>query len=147
MIIVAGCNSDDKKNSSDGNTTDTVVSKSAPSISIDSQLLKPGITATNKVYTNDRFKNVTLEKQAPGKFLVKGKARVFEATFSWVVEDGHNEIVSGHEMTDAGAPAWGNFSFMVAVVKSRPNSTLHLILFEASAKDGSRQSELPIILE
>ncbi len=49
-------------------------------------------------------------------------------------------------MTDMGAPEWGNFSFTVDVEKKRPNSTLTLILFESSAKDGSRQFELPILL-
>jgi hypothetical protein len=50
-------------------------------------------------------------------------------------------------MTDAGAPEWGRFSFTVEAVKKRANSTLHIILFESSAKDGSRQYELPILLE
>jgi hypothetical protein len=49
-------------------------------------------------------------------------------------------------MTDAGAPAWGNFSFTVDAPKKNANSTLHLILFELSSKDGSRQYELPILL-
>jgi hypothetical protein len=50
-------------------------------------------------------------------------------------------------MTDAGAPEWGNFEFTIDVTKKRGNSTLTLILFESSAKDGSRQYELPIALE
>jgi hypothetical protein len=78
---------------------------------------------------------------------VKGKGQIFEAAFSWVVEDGHNEIKKGHQMTDAGAPEWGNFNFVVEVVKQRSNATLHLIIFEISAKDGSRQYELPIKLD
>jgi len=62
------------------------------------------------------------------------------------VEDGHDELKKGFEMTDAGAPEWGNFIFTINVAKKRPNSTLHLIIFESSAKDGSRQHELPILL-
>jgi hypothetical protein len=50
-------------------------------------------------------------------------------------------------MTDAGAPEWGNFNFVIEVAKQRSNSTLHLILYETSAKDGSRQHLLPIKLE
>ncbi|MBK7232918.1 MAG: hypothetical protein IPH93_11830 [Saprospiraceae bacterium] len=49
-------------------------------------------------------------------------------------------------MTDAGAPEWGNFEFGIHVQKKRANSTLTLVIFESSAKDGSRQNELPIPL-
>lgn len=101
---------------------------------------------TRKVYSNARFRNVTVEKVGVDTFLVKGKARIFEANFGWVIEDGHHELKKGFEMTDAGAPAWGDFSFRVHVPKARPNSTLTLILFESSAKDGRRQYELPIPL-
>jgi hypothetical protein len=100
-----------------------------------------------KVYANKRFRDVTVEKIAANKYRVKGKGQIFEAAFSWVVEDGHNELKQGHEMTDAGAPEWGNFNFVVEVAKQRPNSTLHLIIYETSAKDGSRQYLLPIKLE
>jgi hypothetical protein len=50
-------------------------------------------------------------------------------------------------MTDAGAPDWGKFNFVVDAKKDRENSTLHLILFESSAKDGSRQHQLMIPLK
>ena len=103
-------------------------------------------TDTVDVYSNERFKNVYVEKISDTSFRINGKAQVFEAAFSWVVEDGHNELESGHGMTDAGAPEFGNFSFVVNVKKQRQNSTLHLILFEASAKDGTRQYELPVPL-
>jgi hypothetical protein len=98
------------------------------------------------VYANQRFKDVTVERVGEHKFIIKGKAQVFEAVVSWVVEDGHNELKKGFEMTDAGAPAFGNFAFVVDVAKQRANSKLHLILFESSAKDGTRQYELPIPL-
>jgi len=99
-----------------------------------------------QVYSNARFKEVTVEKINDETFLIKGKGQIFEASFNWVVEDGHEELKQGYEMTDAGAPEWGNFSFTINVSKKRPNSKLHLILFETSAKDGSRQHELPIFL-
>lgn len=99
-----------------------------------------------KKYSNERFKDVTVEKFGEHKFIIKGRAQVFEAAFSWVVEDGHDELEKGFETTDAGAPEFGNFAFIADVAKKRPNSTLHIILFEASAKDGSRQHELPILL-
>ena len=99
-----------------------------------------------KNYSNERFRNVTVEKVNGNKFRVKGEAQIFEASFSWTVEDGHNELKNGDEMTDAGAPEWGKFDFTVEVAKSDENTTLTLILFELSAKDGSRQHELPIAL-
>lgn len=99
-----------------------------------------------KVYSNERFKEVTVEKTGENTFLIKGKGQIFEANFNWVIEDGHEELQKGYTMTDAGAPEWGNFSFTVTAPKKNPNSTLHLIIFESSPKDGSRQYELPILL-
>lgn len=101
---------------------------------------------TVDVFTNERFQNVLVRKTDDSTFEVTGKAQVFEAAFSWVVEDGHRELKQGHQMTDAGAPSWGNFSFQLTAAKKDPNTVLHLILFESSAKDGSRQHELPIPL-
>ncbi|WP_293895035.1 Gmad2 immunoglobulin-like domain-containing protein [Flavobacterium sp.] len=98
-------------------------------------------------YSNERFKDVTVESVGENKFRVKGKGQIFEASFSWVIEDGHNELQKGFQMTDAGAPEWGNFDFTIEASKKEENSTLTLILFEASAKDGSRQYELPIALD
>ncbi len=97
-------------------------------------------------YANARFKEVTVEKIGEHKFLIRGKGQIFEASFSWIVEDGHEELKKGFQMTDAGAPDWGNFSFTVDVEKKRENSTLMLVLFESSPKDGSRQYELPVLL-
>ena len=101
---------------------------------------------TLDVFSNERFQNVYVEKLGDSTFNISGKAQVFEATLNWVVEDGHNELKKGFATADHGAPAWGNFSFEVTVAKQDPNSVLHLILFESSAKDGSRQHELPVPL-
>lgn len=103
-------------------------------------------TITSEKYSNERFREVTVEKVATNKFRVKGEGQIFEANFSWVVEDGHNELKSGFEQTDAGAPEWGKFDFSFEVLKSNENSTLTLILFEISAEDGSHQHGLPISL-
>ena len=40
-------------------------------------------------YANQRFKEVTIEKLGAGKFRISGKGQIFEASFGWVVEDGH----------------------------------------------------------
>ena len=103
--------------------------------------------ATPATYGNERFRDVKVEKTGEGNYRITGKAQVFEATFSWVVEDGHNELASGFDMTDAGAPEFGNFDFTVNVTKQRENSTLHLVLFESSPEDGRRTYELPVLLE
>lgn len=99
-----------------------------------------------KQYYNERFKEVTVEPIDENKFRVRGKGQIFEANFNWIIEDGHKELKKGFQMTDAGAPEWGNFDFTIAVQKKRENSKLTLVLFESSAKDGSRQYELQIVL-
>lgn len=99
-----------------------------------------------KNYSNERFRNVTVEKMNDNKFRIKGEGLIFEASFNWIIEDGHDELKKGYEMTNAGAPEWGKFDFTVDIIKKRENSTLILILYEVSAEDGSRQHELPIVL-
>ena len=99
-----------------------------------------------KTYANERFRDVTIERIGQDTFLIRGQGQIFEANFNWVVEDGHEELMKGFQMTDAGAPEWGKFEYKIKVPKKRENSTLTLILFESSPKDGSRQYELPITL-
>ncbi|HLF45180.1 MAG TPA: Gmad2 immunoglobulin-like domain-containing protein [Chitinophagaceae bacterium] len=138
-IMLAGCNSGDQQNK-------TIVYPDTIDIrDSDSAKAKKEIPAAT-IYSNDRFKEVTVKKTGDYSFLIQGKAQIFEASFSWVVEDGHEELKKGFEMTDAGAPEWGKFSFTIEVQKKRTNSTLLLILFESSPKDGSRQYELPVLL-
>jgi hypothetical protein len=139
LIVITSCN---KKESTSEEAQKPVKMKDSV------QIQKPDLSNTNlKSYKNDRFRNVTVEKVSENKFRVKGEGQIFEASFNWTVEDGHNELKNGHAMTDVGAPAWGKFDFIVDVAKDRENSTLTLILFETSAKDGSRQYELPIVLD
>ncbi len=98
-------------------------------------------------YSNKRFREVTVEKVGDNTFRIKGQGQIFEANFNWVLEDGHDELKKGYQMTDAGAPEWGSFDFIIDVERKRENSTVTLILFETSAEDGSRQHELPIVLD
>ena len=100
-----------------------------------------------KEYSNQRFRKVIVEKIASEKYHIQGEAQIFESNFNWVIEDGHNELKKGHEMTDAGAPEWGKFDFIIDNPKKNDYATLTIILFEISAKDGSRQYELPIPLK
>lgn len=100
------------------------------------------------VAENDAFRIYSPEPGAspePG-FRVKGEARVFEAAFSWQLEDGHSILAEGHETADEGGPAWGDFEFTVDYTNvSQPN--MMLILFVYSAKDGSQEHQLIVPLK
>lgn len=138
FILIASCNK--KEKIAEGtlevvNIGDTVQLKKAT----------PSDTPLKK-YSNERFRNVTAEKVDDRKYRVRGEGQIFEASFNWIVEDGHDELQKGYAMTDKGAPEWGKFDFTLDVAKKRTSSTLTLILFQISAKDGSRQYELPIVL-
>jgi len=143
VIILVACNDNDTNNSPIKNDTLKTTSATSQIIEKDPEAVIPA----PKVYSNKRFKDVTVEKVEANKFRIKGQAQIFEANFNWIVEDGHEELKKGFQMTDAGAPEWGKFEFTIDVQKKRENSTLTLILFESSAMDGSRQYELPIVLE
>lgn len=146
ILLLAGCTAEAPQKRVAGNpdapNLQDTISESKPALKeAEKPMLPP-----EKVYSNARFKEVHVEKIGDHKFRIHGKGQIFEASFSWVVEDGHEELKKGFQMTDAGAPEWGNFDFTLDVSKNRPNSTLHLILFESSPKDGSRQFELPLYL-
>ena len=135
LVIIIGCNTKIQESPSESKSDTTLVEKPVPIPS-----------SSEKIYGNERFKNVTVQRTSDHTFLVTGKGQIFEASFSWVVEDGHDELLKGHQMTAAGAPEWGDFSFTFDIQKKEENSTLTLILYESSPKDGSRQYELPILL-
>jgi hypothetical protein len=144
VIIVAGCKNSESK--SESIKTDTL--ENTPDVNqVTNRTNREPVISISKPYSNTRFKDVFVEQLGENKFRVRGQGQIFEANFGWIVEDGHEELYKGNQMTDAGAPEWGNFEFTIDVTKQRENSTLTLILFESSAKDGSRQYELPIALE
>ena len=136
MLLACSGNVKDTEAENKADSSENVLDSSEESNS-------PSVT---KRHSNTRFRNVTVTKSAQNTYTIEGEGQIFEANFGWVVEDGHNELKQGFQMTDAGAPEWGKFKFTVEVEKQQPNSTLTLILFETSAKDGSRQYELPIVL-
>ena len=145
FILIIGCTAKVTTEHPD-EATDTVSVDNTRTEEKKDTVYKDSIGISPKVYSNARFKDVTVEKTGENTFLITGKGQIFEANFNWVIEDGHEELQKGYTMTDAGAPEWGNFSFSVTAPKKNPNTTLHLIIFESSAKDGSRQHELPILL-
>lgn len=141
LVIFVACNSNEQIKT-------TVKIDTIKTITDTLQVTKEAETDTllPKTYANKRFRDVTVERIGQDSFIVRGQGQIFEANFNWVVEDGHDELKKGYQMTDAGAPEWGKFEFGIRVQKKRTNSTLTIILFESSAKDGSRQYELPITL-
>ena len=141
FIALVGCNNNEHiKTTAKGDTTQIIPDTLEVKKEAKTEVPLP------KTYSNKRFKDVTVERVGQDTFLVRGQGQIFEANFNWVVEDGHEELKKGFQMTDAGAPEWGKFEFTINVHKKRENSTLTLILFESSPKDGSRQYELPITL-
>lgn len=146
VCFFAACNNQENENAasdSSDNKTDTAVTGKKIDPIFEEHVHEKD---TVDLYSNKRFRNVRVEKLNDTSYRITGKAQVFEATLSWVVEDGHNELLNGYTNTDAGAPEFGNFNFILNVKKKRPESTLMLILFEASPKDGSRTHELPVVL-
>ena len=141
LIILIACKNNEQKTT----TVKPDTLKTIPETTQVTKEVKPD-TLLLKIYSNERFKDVTVERTGKDKFLIRGEGQIFEANFSWIVEDGHEELKKGFQMTDAGAPEWGKFEFVINVTKKRENSTLTLILFESSPKDGSRQHELSITL-
>jgi hypothetical protein len=137
-VVLLACN---------GNVSSTETSGIDSDSTLQVERKKIDSSSTTKKHSNTRFRNVTVRDSGENTYIIEGEGQIFEANFGWVVEDGHNELKEGFQMTDAGAPEWGKFKFTVEVEKQQPNSTLTLILFETSAKDGSRQHELPIVLE
>lgn len=147
VILITSCETKDKTKT----ITYTDTAKDSPIViaSVPDSIISvtpPAAAPLPKIYSNKRFRDVSVEKQGEQQYIISGKAQIFEANFSWVIEDGHNELKKGFAMTDAGAPDWGNFRFTVGVKKERENSTLTLILFESSAKDGTPQHQLFIPL-
>lgn len=96
--------------------------------------------------SNAIFKDVVVERIAKDSFKITGQASVHEANIGWELEDGHNQMDNGFTTASTGAPNWGNFSFVVKAPKFNENTTVHIILFEESMKDGRRKNSLPIYL-
>jgi hypothetical protein len=126
-------------------TIDSFVMETTPDGTIIQEPVDTLAPVKDTVFSNKRFKDVRVQKIAADKYRVTGKGQIFESTFGWVLQDGNNELQSGNAMTDNGAPAWGNFDFVVTV-KKKTLAPLRLLIYETSANDGSRQFQLFIPL-
>lgn len=88
---------------------------------------------------NTAFRNVQVLGEN-GEYTVTGEVRVFEATFFYAVEDGHDYVVPETvQMASEGAPSWAPFEIKLSISKDKlpVNGALILHLYERSAKDGS----------
>ena len=143
FACLAGCANDGTNVHDDSPAHDTAARSPAAAPTRDTVA-----TAANtaQTYSNERYRDVRVERLGGNTYRITGRAQLFEAAYSWAIEDGHDELQKGHGMTDAGAPEWGKFEFTVQAEKKRPNSALTLVLFESSAKDGGRQHELAVPL-
>ena len=80
-ILIGGCNS---------RAPETKVEEKVDTMVVEKEISTTPTEVTG--YGNARFKNVTVDKTGDHTFLITGKGQVFEATISWVVEDGHDEL-------------------------------------------------------
>jgi len=97
---------------------------------------------------NTAFRGVTVSG-SDGSYVVRGEARVFEATMQYAVSDGHRYLLEKTAQVNEGAPAWSAFELKIDIpAAQRPaNGTLTLELFEYSAKDGAKVNVWTVPLE
>lgn len=73
--------------------------------------------------------------------IIKGKARVFEANFRIIIEDGHYQLAKKIQMADQGAPGWGYFE--VSLPFDKPTNPAGSIIFSyANMANGDMIEEL-----
>ncbi len=90
-----------------------------------------------------RIYEPTPNTEVKDRIVIRGLARVYEGTILYEFEDGHYMLDEGFTTATAGAPEWGEFEIIIKLDKVANNSG-RVILFEESAKDGSRINELQI---
>jgi len=94
---------------------------------------------------NPIFQNIKVSG-GKGEYHISGEARPINGEFFYMIEDGHNELVTIKRVkTDFLYPAWSNFQLSVKV-KAPLKGTLILCLFEKGANEKIIHS-LPIVLE
>ncbi|MFT4417132.1 BsuPI-related putative proteinase inhibitor [Fredinandcohnia humi] len=88
---------------------------------------------------NTAFRNIQVTGEN-GEYIVTGEARVFEGSFFYSVEDGHEYIIPETvQQASEGAPTWAPFEIKLSIPKEKLplNGALMIHLYERSAKDGS----------
>ncbi|QNO14067.1 Gmad2 immunoglobulin-like domain-containing protein [Alkalicella caledoniensis] len=101
------------------------------------------------VLENNAFKIYETQlDEVEGRLIVRGLARVFEATIQYEFEDGHYLFDKGFVTASEGAPGWGEFEIVLGLENVVNYSGVGtVIIYEESAKDGSRLHELHIPVE
>lgn len=97
------------------------------------------------VLENEAFKitSPTSSQEIQRSVILSGQARVFEATFQYRLEDGHNVLAEGFVTTTEGAPEWGSFNVEIEFLEpTSPHGVLQI--YEESAEDGTPRHELQI---
>ncbi|PKM80056.1 MAG: hypothetical protein CVU89_15480 [Firmicutes bacterium HGW-Firmicutes-14] len=74
---------------------------------------------------------------------VRGKARVFEATFRITVEDGHNQLAREFMTASEGAPGWGEFEVDLSY-EQPTNPAGHIIFSYENMENGELIEELAL---
>jgi hypothetical protein len=116
------------------------------------------VTYASKSYTRADFENETplilVESPLPfarvtSPLRVTGTANTFEATFDYDLVGPDGKVIAHHFVTaTSGSGTRGTFDFTVPFTISQPGQG-KLVVYELSAKDGSRihQVEIPLMLE
>ncbi len=81
--------------------------------------------------------------QIEERIVVSGLARVFEATVQYEVDAGNVILAEGFTTATEGGPGWGEFEIIIEL-EELVTGTAKIILYEESAKDGSRVNTLEI---
>ena len=117
---------------------------------------KKSVDVGGKRYTRADFEDLTpailVESPLPfasvsSPLRVWGTANTFEATFDYDVVDGAGKVVANHFVTaTSGSGTRGTYDFTIRF--SAPAGSGKLVVYELSAKDGSRihQVEIPLTL-
>lgn len=90
-----------------------------------------------------RIYEPTPNAEVKDQIVVRGLARVYEGTILYEFEDGHYILDEGFTTATEAAPGWGEFEIIIEF-DDVVNDSGFVILFEESAKDGSRINELQI---
>ncbi|MBM6617099.1 BsuPI-related putative proteinase inhibitor [Bacillus suaedaesalsae] len=98
---------------------------------------------------NTAFRNINVTGEN-GEYTITGEARVFEATFFYSVEDGHEVIIPETVVhANEGAPSWSHFELKISIPKNKlpKNGTITAQIYERSANDDSVVNQVHVSLQ
>ncbi len=146
FITVIGCSMSGQDNTNQSNASNLVDNNQNPATTNNDQKVDNNQI---QVVKNDAFIiEYPTPKSVIGKsFTIIGKAHgIFEGEFNYELEDGHKMLSKGNIMLEGmKSPAdWTPFKHKVTLDENPTSPVGTLILFDISAKDGSRINELII---